>query len=303
MYLDNLLAKLKFCIITVLLGFVFTSGVVLAQPDQNKLFYGPVSGWILYYTDADLDGWHDPGEAFFAGPGGNDWNPDNSCWMASASNLLVDGGYANPYNPGWLRFGGAPSPNVSPWGAGVNAGGGGAFMTFDDCGWQHWAIAHTGLAFQGPIISVAEFGAGTWAINPINWCLARFAEGHAVGLTVWWGAPAVGALPGRVDLTLNWGYHAITLYGINEAAGTITITDSDDRVVGARVCNYTFIGNDWVIQNLYPGINAHVNYAVALQQRHIPSLTQWGLIGLMLVLLSIATWVFFRRKRVVGVRT
>jgi len=35
----------------------------------------------------------------------------------------------------------------------------------------------------------------------------------------------------------------------------------------------------------------------------IPAFSSWGLIALILVLLAIATWVFFRRKRVVGVRT
>jgi len=32
-------------------------------------------------------------------------------------------------------------------------------------------------------------------------------------------------------------------------------------------------------------------------QKYIPTFTQWGLIGLMLVLLAIATWVFFWRKK------
>ncbi len=35
----------------------------------------------------------------------------------------------------------------------------------------------------------------------------------------------------------------------------------------------------------------------------IPTLSEWGLIGLMLVLLALATWVFFRRRKVVGVKT
>jgi hypothetical protein len=37
--------------------------------------------------------------------------------------------------------------------------------------------------------------------------------------------------------------------------------------------------------------------------QHIPTLSEWGLIGLMLVLLALATWVFFWRRKVVGVRS
>jgi hypothetical protein len=278
---------------------VYGSAAALAQPDQNKLFNSPTLGWVLYYTDGDGDWWHDPGEPFFAGPGGNDWNGDMSCWMASASNLLVFDGHANPYNPGWLGTGGAASPSVSPWGAVIAAPGAGAFMTFDDGGWQHWAIAHDGKAYQGPIKTIPEFVGGVWGTNPITWCQARFAENHAVGLTVWWGTPPRGALPGRVDLTLGYGYHAITIYEINVAAGTVTITDSDDGVAGSRVCAYTYApGGPWVIQNLYPGINVQVNYAVALVGA-IPTLTEWGLIIFGVLLLGFITWVFLRRRRAV----
>jgi hypothetical protein len=246
----------------------FGSATALAQADQDKLYYDATNGWILYYTDTDVDGWHDPGEAFFAAPGGTDWNPDNSCWMASASNLMVTEGLGNQYNPPWLQNGAAPSPCISPWGAVVTAPGGGVARTFDDGGWQHWALAFAALKFQGPIITTTEFGAPAWLVNPITWSKDRINEGHAVGLTVWWGSPKSGRLPGRVEKGAVDGYHAITLYEINDVAGTVTITDSDDGVAGTRVCNYSYTviagRGDWVIQNLYSGINVHVNYAVAL---------------------------------------
>jgi hypothetical protein len=38
------------------------------------------------------------------------------------------------------------------------------------------------------------------------------------------------------------------------------------------------------------------------EQEPIPTLTEWGLIALMLVLLALATWVFFKRRKVLGVR-
>jgi len=286
--------------VAIAMVFVFGSSAALAQPDQDKLYRHPTFGWILYFTDTDADTWHDPGEPFWPGPDGAVWNGDMTCWMASASNLLVFEGYPNPYNPTWLGDGGAPSASISPWGIVFTAPGGGAFMTFDDGGWQHWAIAHDGKAYQGPIITVPEFAGGVWATNPITWCQNRFAEGFAVGVTLWWGSVPRGTLPGRVDLTLPYGYHAITIYEINDVAGTVTITDSDDGIAGPRVCNYTYApGGPWVIQNLYPGINVTVNYAVGLVREEIPTLTEWGLIIFGVVLLGFITYVFLRRRKAV----
>jgi hypothetical protein len=294
MYSQKLVGKMALSVMILAIVFVLGSSVALSQPDQNK----HRADLTLYFTDADLDGWHDPGEVWSAVPAGNDNNGDMSCWMASASNMLVFGGHANPYN-GWLGAGGAPSPSVSSWGNSYTAPGGGAFRTFDDGGWQHWAITHVGVGYQGPIFTTVEFGAGTWAIDPIVWSQARIAEEHAVGVTVWWGKPAPGLMPGRVDLTLPYGYHAITIYEINSAAGTVTLTDSDDGFAGTRVCNYTYAGNDWIIQNLYTGVNVHVNYAVALGATGAPSLTQWGLITLLIIMAGIATWVVLKKRRVV----
>lgn len=231
--------------------------------DQEKLFFDPAQqSYTLFYTDGDLDGWHDPGEPYFTGPdpSANDWNFDYSCWMASATNILQHECRGNSYRD-WLRDGGAPSPSTSPWGVVINAEGGGDHMTFDDGGWQHWALDDAGCIFSGPITTTTE--SGTWSINPINWCRNRLASDYLIGITIYWGKLPPDALPGWIDPTKQGGYHAITLWDIDPAAGTLTITDSDDQFDGQLVLLYTFTNNDWVIQNWVPGHNAHINYAVS----------------------------------------
>jgi len=235
--------------------------------DQNKLFFDPVfQTFTLYLTNVDADNCHDPSEPYFAGPDPNAdaMASDLSCWMASASNIMQHECQGN-YYLSWLRDGAAPSPNTSPWGVVVNScspfGDGGDHMTFDDGGWQHWALEHAGCIFSGPITTTTEFG--TWSINPIDWCRNRLASDYLIGIIIWWGTPPPGALPGWIGHDKLDGYHAITLWDIDPVAGTLTITDSDDQAVGQRVLSYTFTNNDWVIQNWMPGQDAHINYAVS----------------------------------------
>ncbi|MDH4035716.1 MAG: hypothetical protein OEV80_18135, partial [candidate division Zixibacteria bacterium] len=249
------------------------AATVLAQPDQNKHNFNPANGWILNFTDGmPLDGMHAPGEPIFPGAGGNDWNSDLSCWMASASNLMVFEGLPNLYDPPWLGGGVPPSPNVSSWG-GVVPANVGAAMTFDDGGWQHWALASVPVMFQGPIFTGLEFVPRSWAINPIDWCQARFDEGHACGITLYWGDVKRGTPPGGYKKGDLDGYHAITIYEFNPAAGTVLITDSDDGGPPAAVWVPYFFGvvggmGQWDI--ILPGIGVtHVNYAVALDRQRV----------------------------------
>jgi hypothetical protein len=238
--------------------------------DQQKLCLDPVEGHILYYTDNDDDGWHDPEEPYYDGdhPLSNDWNGDNSCWMASAANLLTCEGLSNPYET-WLGTGGAPSPVTRPWGETSYAPGGGGARTFDDGGFQNYCLSHAGESFIGPIISDDEFGVGEWSSNPVNWCSARLGEGYPVGLAAFWGSPARGADPGWMSDDRQDGYHAITLWGIDAESGMLVITDSDDLTpadddhLGPRLVSYVYSSRDWLIPSLYDGIDAHVNYAVA----------------------------------------
>ncbi|MCK4546534.1 MAG: hypothetical protein KAW17_03745 [Candidatus Eisenbacteria sp.] len=254
--------------------------------DQDKLLWAPP--YILFYADTDIDAWHDAGEAWstVAWP----WmvpTGDRSCWMASASNLLVHGGCANPCTT-WIGSGGASSPNWSVWrlmywADGIGGDAAADSMTFDDGGWQDWALTFVGAALQGPIMANPEFGGGGWMhsvtsapVNPITWCQGLLTNNIPVGLTCWWGDiyhyEETG--PGPMDQYRQWGYHAITLWNITGgSSGTMQITDSDDfgmmgHPLGTpRTIPYTFApfnpAGMWNI-NLYPGVTATVNYAVAI---------------------------------------
>lgn len=248
--------------------------------DQNKLCWRADLGrHVLYFNDLDGDTWHDAAEPCSSWQeSGYVLRPDYSCWMASTSNLIVYSGGANPYL-WWLCNGACGSPNVSFWSNWFSSASADSFMTFDDGGWQDWALTFAGRPILGPIGTMPEFGGVVWvdvfgaAVNPITWCKSALDTlCIPVGLTCWWspGSAPYSDVPGPIEEDLSWGYHAITLWDINVAAGTVTITDSDDLGImgavgnGPRTLQYAYAGGVWTIVALYPGVTATVNYAVAI---------------------------------------
>ena len=260
---------------------LLVSGPALPLPlpirDQNKQLWN-AGGWyqLDYNEAAPANGWHDPGEACrppIPPPPAVTKN-DYSCWIASACNLLAHSG-VSPVGGyfGIIETGAGASPNVDQWGNGFAAGGGGGAMTFDDTGFPDWTLRPHAL--RGPIVTRPKFG-GAWALpagtTPIAWCQTRLTTEHVpVSLAVWWGGVGDHYAPGPIDPGLTMGYHAITLWEIDVAKGELTITDSDDGgimgVAGARDVDYAFAGGHgaWTI-NIYPGVTATVNYAVALRR-------------------------------------
>ncbi|MCP4633197.1 MAG: T9SS type A sorting domain-containing protein [candidate division Zixibacteria bacterium] len=247
--------------LTILVSFFITSTAFAVVVDQEKLYYGG-SGYLLYFTDSNSDNYHTPGETYYAYPYGSDYNYDASCWYASACAILEGEGYSNPYLTG-LRDGAAYSPATTPWGGTMYANSGN-YRTFDDGGWQHLAFDFLGYDYQGFIKADSEFGSGSWSINPIDWSLDRIAEEHGVGVCLYSGLLMRGAIPTGYKAGDRSFYHAITVWEINEYNGTMLITDSDDQVYSSRTVDYAYTGNDWVIYDLYPGADAHINYAVSL---------------------------------------
>jgi hypothetical protein len=269
---------------------------ISAQPgpplDQNK--YRP--DLTLFFTDIDGDSCHDPGEPFSDEAPGLQ-NRDNSCWMASASNMLNYEGLGNHYGqpspgtPGWLGNGGAPSLSVTPWGDVYPCQGGGAYKTFDDGGWQHWAINHAGHSCVDPIFTDIEFHGGSWSVDPIEWSQAMLSTNCPVGVTWWWGSAKAGHVPGCVDVTRGWAYHAITIWEINEvdeSSGAVMITDSDDNIDGARWCDYSYSGYTWtMVETAYEEeMIVTINYSVATESLEVPALTDSSLIALCVMLLA-----------------
>jgi hypothetical protein len=241
--------------------------------DQNKLHWDSTRNeWNLY--DANGDGVHSPGEAFFTSPPhGHDPLTDMSCWMASAANLLEYEGYSNPYL-GWLQNGGAPSPNWNPWGNVVNANSSDAF-TFDDAGYTHWALDQELGIGGAEVIVVSAFFPFPWLDDPVAWSLARLQGGHPVGLGF---------------LTLSGAIHGITLWGmnidLNTGLGTATITDSDDHVLGGtRTLNLSFTGSLWVLEDDGTwGGDALIGYATAIPEPSTAVLQAAALLALLAVL-------------------
>ncbi len=293
---------------------VFGASVALGQAgpprDQDKLLNDPTlwgpspqkpRGWSLQFTDSDGDTWHDKGEQYSAVAGGRPWRTDRSCWMASAANMLDHEGFGNPYL-GWLKNGGARSSNFSTWQDEYYSASGENRMTFDDGGWQHWALEYAGRDLQGPIVTHPEFG-GAWEQDPIAWCQRKLAANHAVGLTIHWGQGGGGReecprLPGRLDRSSPCGYHAITLWEIDEAAQTITITDSDDGDGPGETAfpfHYNYAGDQWILTDYFPGVEVHVNYAVSFPEE-TPAVSDWGMLLIVLLLLTGITIKFAWRR-------
>jgi hypothetical protein len=259
----------RLIVCAVAAAFLLSPRLVLSEtkayPDQNKLYYDDTHRWILYYEDDDGDDYHDPGESYYQGPDTTEkWRKDMSCWMASACNILEKEGHDHPYKD-YLKDGGAPSPNTTPWGDAYTAPGGGNAMTFDDGGWQHYLFAHVDVAYEGPIITDEEFG--TWSQHPVIWCCDPLFSGDPVGVTYWRGTPAKGSKPGWDDRKALDAYHAITVWDIEcgtPDVGTLLISDSDDRINGSDEVVFMCDGLDFQIWEDETFIG-HVNYAVALK--------------------------------------
>jgi len=107
----------------------------VGAPVDTDKSHGGTGGWNQnYYDDLNTNGSHDPGEPFAEDPQGgwtNTVGPDNSCWLASACNMLEQVGVIADasvlYNNYALN--------------GVPDGGGGT-LTWDEGGLQEHAIQY-----------------------------------------------------------------------------------------------------------------------------------------------------------------
>jgi len=229
--------------------------------DQDKLGRPPSSDHFWLWIDSDDEPNHDPGEDYYTSDGpGRLALIDQSCWMASAVNLIEYETDDNDYAE-WLQFGGAPSPSTGHWGDVHVATGGGAFMTFDDGGDVFWALQHGGQPFCGPIFTATSVG-GAWNAEPISWCQARLDEDHPIALGLYgdFGGGSNG--------------HYITLWHIDTEEMTVHVTDSDDEHVGPLRYAYHRDGQDWIIDDMYTDIDATVVCAVSSSSpgEHLPDL-------------------------------
>lgn len=230
--------------------------------DTDKLHFDTQSNeFTLYYQNANQNQSHDPGEAVSTIQQGNlVVATDESCWIATANNLVQQEGHGQEYLD-WLEDGASTSPVWDLWYGWWTPPGGGE-GTFDDLGFAHWPLDHDAREYCGPIHTSGPDG-GTWNRDPIPWCQSRLAGGSGVGIEVWFQAALGRGAQLREGYAANEGRHVLTLWSIDPESNTLVVSDSDDGLNGARVVAYTWAGGDWALDDLWPGIDAHVVYAVA----------------------------------------
>jgi len=183
------------------------------------------------YDDTDGDGWHNPGEPHSEHPRTEWANPlqtsDNSCWTASAANLVCYLGGANPYQR-WA------------YDMGVNG------KSFSSGGEPGEALVSDG--FRVTAISKGLFDA-LWLTDPVEWTQARLEQDLPVAI----GTGVVGSLFGQPR-------HALTVYAIDTELQTVTIGDSDRDEETYTTYPYTQDLLNWILPT-YPNGARYVAYA------------------------------------------
>lgn len=192
--------------------------------DTDKTHYG-TGGWFEnWYQDLNANGSHDPGEPFSDTQQSPDWitGPDNSCWLASACNMLEQiGVITNAYDL-YIDY----SLNGVPDGSGN-------ILTWDDGGLQEYAIQSwidlnpvesAGLTMEVHWRSFeVQYSNGVYAwqdFNPRSNVANYLDTGWEVGIGMW---PLVTDGFGGF---WHEGGHALTIQAIN-LDSTFDCTDSD----------------------------------------------------------------------------
>ncbi len=174
------------------------------------------------------------------------------CWAAAASNAL--------YYTGWTG-----------WDATANGGAGGSFASADSIynqftsvwpnatgtavfGWEWWMTNRTESFFQdgNPPASIKQFPSAGLNFYPGQ--TVESGPGSVTGV-LWQGGNLISAIDGYLNDAAHPGIamvagihinnssygsygHAITIWGLDQAAGRIYFTDSDDQNTALRNLSY-----------------------------------------------------------------
>ena len=192
--------------------------------DQEKNFLG-THEWGNYYFDPGNVGYQ-PGdkidntiETYGGVPDGWHFAADDSCWMASASDMLRYIGGPDKYQY-WaydhgVETGIAPSPRY----------------------WTHGGYQEMALGYAGYYTNQAHALNDDGSINGL-WSDPSGLI-HTIASTI------SDALPVGIGIFNDSGMkHAITVVGINTNQQTMTVTDSDDALHGPQTYHYAIVGNE-----------------------------------------------------------
>ena len=200
--------------------------------DQDKyhLASEPDGGpsWLRNYGPIWNGFNHDPGEEVDEDILWLDWveHPDNSCWMASASNIIQYQKHTHPsmYHS-WAYADGITGDYSSPWGTDFT----GPF-TFDEGGFAHWALEYENYS---PGVLAQNSTDFAW-VDPVQFMVASLRHGSPVSIGIFDG----------------WASgHALTVYAIDTDNQTLTVADSDTDLFGEDYTEYayTVTGDDLFI--------------------------------------------------------
>ncbi len=213
----NSAAKLDI-IVAFMIGSLLVSSQTLAVEislsgtwyDQDKyhIAASDPQGGISWHQNYGSDSPHDPGEEVFEFESSiyNVPLPDNSCWIASAANM-VRYRTGEKYYESWAYTDGVSGTFLNPWDGEVYG-----TWTFDDGGLQHYCFDAAGFDYAVMAKNSSHYD---W-VDPLEYIAACLNSDNPVGIGYWWG---------------NSG-HAITIYGIDIENGTMTVADSDQDYSG-----------------------------------------------------------------------
>jgi len=235
---------------------------------------------MLWYDETSGDTSHTSGEAlYWDDPHPPTWQADDSCWMASANNLILYAGLAGQYED--LILDGVSDDVTDPWDGGPGDHSG-DMLTFDDCGVPDWVLMHVACegCWAGPIFTKTFNGFWTGdEKDPISWCREKLEGGHPVSLGFRYPAPPPGS-DGRYGFGQGCDGHVVTLWDITDTK--LVITDSDDGDgddVTTVECDYAWNAEtkDWTLT--YGGAAGnHINYAISRTPPTALDPSTWSLI-------------------------
>ena len=243
-------------------------------------------GWN-YWDDWDNNGRWDPGEPFADSVDINWFNPksdrDNSCWIASAANMLASAGYFN--GDAQAIYWDIVYNMTTPWHT--------TLFGWQDGGWQHEALSWYLTYYWDPTLksTISYYGvyygrdgtnAQAWPTNAFDFAADSLASDDEVGIVIH-------------SFSI---YHAITFQGYDFDTMSMQITDSDQDASsnGLDTYNFNLTGTTgWYMTNYGSGI-AIDYYAILHTVKKVPEPTTMLLFGSGLIgLLGLRRKKFFKK--------